>query len=87
MLLTQKSAFAEFFNSIGTRQTLAVLPHCWDERTFAPTTATTQFDPNRPLPIRVGMSQSLRPSLSLGHMTPGHNITNIDGMIADKPAC
>jgi hypothetical protein len=29
---------------LGTRLTLAVLPHCWDERTFAPTTATTQVD-------------------------------------------
>src|SRR5215217_3861599 len=26
----------------GTGLTVAVLPHCWDERTFAPTSATTQ---------------------------------------------
>jgi hypothetical protein len=30
MLLIQKSAVAEFFNSIGTELTLAVLPHCWN---------------------------------------------------------
>ena len=30
----------------GTGLTLAVLSHCWDERTFAPTSATTQFDPD-----------------------------------------
>jgi hypothetical protein len=32
----------------GTGPTLAVLPHCWDGRTFAPTSATNQFDPERP---------------------------------------
>jgi hypothetical protein len=30
----------------GTGLTLAVLPQCWDERTFGPTSATTQFDPD-----------------------------------------
>jgi hypothetical protein len=32
----------------GTGLTLAVLPLCWDEPTFAPISATTQFDPKRP---------------------------------------
>src|SRR5215217_3157583 len=42
----------------GTGLTLDVLPHCWDERTFAPTSATTQFDP-------------LRSILRLGHVADG----------------
>jgi hypothetical protein len=29
----------------GTGLTLTVLPHHWDERTFGPTSSTTQFDP------------------------------------------
>ncbi len=29
----------------GTTLTLALLPHCWNERTFATTSATTQVDP------------------------------------------
>lgn len=31
--------------ALGTGRTLAVLLHYWDEQTFAPTSATTQFDP------------------------------------------
>ena len=34
-------------SSPGTRLTLAVLLHCWEKRTFAPTCATTQFDPTQ----------------------------------------
>jgi hypothetical protein len=30
---------------LGTGLTLDVLPQRWDERTFAPTSATTQIDP------------------------------------------
>jgi hypothetical protein len=41
-----KSRHCAGWSASGTGLTLAVLPHCWDERTFAPTSATTQFDPN-----------------------------------------
>jgi hypothetical protein len=30
--------------AFGTGLTLAGLLHCWNERAFAPTSATTQFD-------------------------------------------
>ena len=39
-------------SGIGKRLTLDVLPHCWDERVSAPTSATTQFDPKGPQPGR-----------------------------------
>jgi hypothetical protein len=32
-------------SKVGTKLTLAVLPQCWNERTFGPISATTQFDP------------------------------------------
>lgn len=34
-------------SKVGTKLTLAVLPQCWNERTFGPISATTQFDPDQ----------------------------------------
>jgi hypothetical protein len=36
MLLTQKSAFAEFFNEIGTSRKWGARQQCGCERTFSP---------------------------------------------------